>query len=128
MTPSASALAAGFSALLSTDGEALGYIPKSAVVESESGEAVTNEAADAILSDDTQTAIVGIIDDEYELSRNPGFSSTAPVATVRTGDVPGIVRGAVIVRTDTAISYYVQDIQRGPVSHTLLLVLSKDAQ
>jgi hypothetical protein len=125
-TPASSALAAGFSALLGSHGETLGYIPKSAVIEAETGEAITNETGSAYLSDDTETIITGIIDDEYELGA--GYASTAPVATVRASDVVGIVRGAVIVRQSDSVSYYVQDVQKGPAGGTLLLILSKDAQ
>ena len=129
MTPAAAALAAGFSALLATHGESLGYVPASAVVKSENGEVITTESGIAVLSDDTETAITGIIDDEYQMASAAGmeFVSTAPAAILRASEVTGIQRNALIIRKSDEQVFYVQAVQAALKDGTQLVILSKQA-
>ncbi len=127
----ATLLANGFAVNLTVHGESLSYIPASAVVKSETGEAITNETADAILSDDTATAITGIFDDAYVTATFPGGSEVSSIdiaVVVKASDVSGIERGAIIIRDEDDVSYYVQKIMSPEVDGSQVLILSKDAQ
>lgn len=121
-------LAVGFVANLAIHGEALGYIPASAVNRSESGEAVVDHGT-AILSDDTQTEITGIIDEDYIVAQagDSQVVSTSPAAIVQASEVTGIERGAIIVRSSDEQVFYVQVVQAAQPDGSQVVLLSRHA-
>lgn len=127
MSAASDALANGWALILSVHGETdrLGYIASDNVVRSETGEAITNETADAILSDDTQTVIDGIIDEGRILGLS--VSTTDPIAIVNAADVAGVERGAVIVRRSDSQKFYVQEVWEASIDGSQVLLLTKDA-
>lgn len=127
MSVAATLLASGFVVNLSIHGEALGYIPASAVAVAEHGEAITTEGGQAMLTDDTQTAITGIFDEAFvNVSAVGGEAGTVEIAAiVKASDVAGITRGAVIVRGAT--QYHVKEAQAACVDGSQVLLLSENA-
>lgn len=125
MSSAGTLLAAGFLVNLRIHGEALGYIPASAVVVTEHGEAQTDETGKAVLSDDTETAITGIFDEAFvNVSMNGGEVGTVEIAAiVKASDVAGVERNAVIVRG--GVQYYVKEAQDAQVDGSQVLLLSK---
>lgn len=127
MSTASTLLATGFAVNLRIHGEALGYIPASAVVVAEHGEAVTDETGQTVLSDDTATEITGIFDEAFvNMSMNGGEVGTLEIAAiVKASDVTGIERGAVIVRD--SVNYFVKEAQTAQIDGSRVLLLSKQA-
>lgn len=127
MSTASTLLTAGFAVQLTIHGEDLGYIPASAVVVAEHGEAITTEGGKAVLSDDTETTITGIFDDAFvNVSLAGGEVGTLEIAAiVQADDVSGIERGAVIVRG--GVQYYVKEAQTEQIDGSQVLLLSKHA-
>lgn len=129
MSSAATLLASGFLVNLRIHGEALGYIPHSQVIQSGTGEAFTDEQGNAVLSDDAQTAITGIIDEDYVVANAGDMQAvtTAPAAIVRASQVTGIERGAIIIRSSDSQKFYVQSVERAQLDGGQVLILSRHA-
>lgn len=126
MTAGASALAAGFSALLGIHGEPLTRRSADDVITIESGEAVTDENQNAILfGNESDETFIGIFVEDYELfaQGQSGYSTTVTVVMARTDDVSEFARNDQITRD--GVTYYVVEIQPDSQGMTVLVV-SKD--
>lgn len=117
--------ASGFLVNLQIHGEALGYIPASQVMQSGTGEAITDEQAVAALSDDTAAEIDGIFDNNHASFMD--VMTTTPAAVVRASDVAGIKRGALIIRRGDGVTFYVMQAQEPQTDGSRVLLLSKNA-
>ncbi len=127
MSAASAMLEVGRLALVGHHGESLSWIPASAVLLAETGEAIPNEGGKAILLDDTATTFTGIFDDAYQVidASTGAIASTGPaVLDVSPSDLPLAARGDVIIRDGT--QYNVIDIRPdGLIS--LIFILSKHA-
>ena len=127
MSTAGELLTSGFLVNLRIHGEPLGYISAANVVRAEHGEAITSETGGALLIDDTETAITGIWDDAFiSPSAFGGEAATMEIAAiVKSSDVTGIARGAVIVRSD--VQYYVNEVQTAAIDGSQVLILTRQA-
>ena len=128
MSAASAMLEVGRLALVAHHGESLTWIPASAVVRMEHGEAVTNEAGVASVADESGAiTFTGVFDSAYAVinTSDGSIASTGPAVTdVSPDDVPDASRGDVILRGSTR--YNVLEPRRDGLG-SMVLILSRHA-